>query len=220
MYYVITFHACISGCCCGCVGDEIPKRHYSCSYVAPPLHYSKPLASGLFVLRAVFDVFILILSTMVAIRREPGPPPQFHSEDSDSSVTVPSSSKVKALHQASHSPEHSSPLANGKSREVPRDGHHEDGSRDTVSYYIPYHRSCMLSLFISSSIGSSSNEEEQRGTKSQEWGKGTRVACNLVLVYLIVCPTETEKQELLPYRCSAALSLTIFHYLFLVRMPW
>lgn len=70
---------------------------------------------------------------MVAIRRTPGPPPQFNSEDSDSSVTAPSSSKAKAKHQVPHSPEQSSPLANGKSREDPRDNSREDGS-PTVSY--------------------------------------------------------------------------------------
>ena len=101
---------------------------------------------------------------MVAIRRTPGPPPQINSEDSDSSVTAPSSLKAKAKHQVPHSPEQSSPLANGKSREDPRDSPREDGSRDTVSYTC--YKSCILNSFVPSSIGSPSSEEEQRGTKS------------------------------------------------------
>ncbi|KAH9987154.1 hypothetical protein BJV74DRAFT_842836 [Russula compacta] len=67
---------------------------------------------------------------MVAIRRTPAPP-QFDSQDSDSSATTTSSSKAKALHHASQTPEQSSPLANGRPREDPHDGLREDSSRET-----------------------------------------------------------------------------------------
>lgn len=94
-------------------------------------------------------------STMVAIRRAPGPPPRFNSEDSDSSATATSSSKAKALHPAPHPPDQRSPLANGKSREDSHDTLREDDSRDTVSHTC--YNGCTIDSAIPSSVGSSSS---------------------------------------------------------------
>jgi hypothetical protein len=142
------------------------------TYVLPPHLHCIILNHWLLVYSCLLRRFYShTLSTMVAIRRAPGPPPRFNSEDSDSSATATSSSKAKPLHPVPHSPEQPSPLANGKSREDSHDTLREDGSRDTVSHSCK--NGCtLLGSPIPSSVGSSSNEEEQRRTKRQEWGEG------------------------------------------------
>ena len=124
----------ISGCAVCRVGDDqsglthVPTSHLLCIILNHWL-----LVYSCLLRRFYFDS----PSKMVAIRRSPGPPPQFNSEDSESSATATSSSKAKALHHASHSPDQSSPLANGKSREDSHDSIREDGSRDTVRVVPP-----------------------------------------------------------------------------------
>lgn len=120
--------------CCVGVGITEPEPQYS--YVLLPPHLLCIILNHwLLVYSCLLRRFYFQSpSTMVAIRRAPGPPPRFNSEDSDSSATATSSSKAKSLHPAPHSPEQPSPLANGKSGEDSHDILREDGSRDTVSH--------------------------------------------------------------------------------------